>query len=157
MPCEISADGRSGVGMGPGAGSSVIGGQNGSRVAGPVRRCWGRPAWVSISWVNCSMSARVGCLCPVVPVLRLSIIIRHSYGCRLRTLPFETGGSWRGTPPACLACMRCDPASGCTPQDVWSCAPRYTLGLDARRRFSPRFFFGVCDAYLYRFDLKEKV
>ena len=33
--------------------------------------------------------------------------------------PSETSGSWRDDPPACLACMRCDPASGCTPPDVW--------------------------------------
>jgi hypothetical protein len=65
--------------------------------------------------------------------------------------------AWRDDPPACLACMRCDPGSGALHKMSGLWAPRYTLGLDARRRFTlETFSSSVNDAYLYRFDLPKE-
>jgi hypothetical protein len=62
-----------------------------------------------------------------------------------------------GRPPACLGCMRCDPGSGAVHKMSGLWALRYTLGLDARRRFTlETFSSSVTDAYRYRFDLPEK-
>ena len=87
----------SGCGCGFGVGSAVIGGEAGSESAGLVA-CWEvRSAWVSSSSLCCSISARVGGLGRVMPILRFRIVIGHATVARLGyKFPSITSGSMAG-------------------------------------------------------------
>jgi hypothetical protein len=65
-----------------------------------------------------------------------------------------------GRPPACLACMRCDPGSGALHKISGLWALRHTLGFGRTTALYPRDIFfkrqRPLPVHLYRFDLPEK-
>jgi hypothetical protein len=64
-------------------GCAAVGGEAGSATLVVCRE--GGGGWASSSSVRRSISARVGRLGEVMPVSRVSIMIRHTYGCSSRT------------------------------------------------------------------------
>ena len=100
---------ESGSGSGIGLGGAVIGGEAGSGAAGLVACSEGRSAWIRSS-LCCSISARVGGLGRVMPILRFRIsgflsafatLTVASLGCKF---PSKTSGSMAGR-SARVPCM----------------------------------------------------